>query len=101
MYNVTVSGIVHRSLASACKANEIKISTIRYWLGLGFTNEEAFEQVLTMNDVRRVTAFGETYTTMSDCCNAHNKHRSTIRSRLNQGQTLEQALEVTIRSYER
>ena len=101
MYNVTVKGKIHRSLASACKANDIKISTNRYWLGLGFTNEEAFEQVLKMTDERKVTAFGETYPTMSDCCNTHNKHMSTIRSRLNQGQTLEQALEVTIRSYER
>ena len=101
MYNVTVKGKIHRSLASACKANDIKISTIRYWLGLGFSNEEAFEQVLKLIEARKVMVFGETHTTMTDCCNAHNKRRSTITSRLNQGQTLERALEVTTRSYER
>jgi len=101
MYNVTVNGKRHRSLAEACRVTNIKISTIRYWLGLGFSNEEAFEQVLKMTDERKVTAFGETYPTMSDCCNTHNKHMSTIRSRLEKGKTLEQALEVTIRSYER
>jgi len=101
MYNVIVNGKRHRSLAKACKVNNIKISTIRYWLGSGFTNEEAFEHVLAMRQLREVTAFGETYPSMSDCCVAHNKRRSTITSRLNRGQTLEHALEVTTRSYER
>ncbi len=92
MYNVTVNGIVHRSLPEACRANNIKLSTIKYWLGLNFTREEAFEHVAAMAGAKEVTAFGETYSSLTVCCKAHNKCRQTVYCRIKRGQTLEQAL---------
>lgn len=91
MYNVTVNGIVHRSLEAACRATNIKVSTIRYWLDLGFTREEAFNQVSAMIESRKVTVFGETYPSFTDCCNARNKNRKTVVSRIGKGKTIEQA----------